>query len=162
MKNILNYILFGLALVLCVFLAYKTYTLKEKVEYITDTIQVCDTVVNWQYDTVYFNRFDTLQLPVVRFDTINDTLLKTDSVFVQIPYYTYQYDTVIHKEDYETSLKAVLSGFNCQMDSLYLNTKIMPQKVKKEPWYNNIGVGIGLMYGTGGCGIGCGIMFKIF
>lgn len=125
----------------------------------TDTVVINDTIANLQYDTVYFSHYDTLKLPVV--DTINDTILKIDSVLVQIPISTTVYDTVIQKEDYRTSLRAVLSGFQTSVDSLYLSTEIMQQRVKKQPWYGNIGVGVGLMYGTGGWGLGVGLMYKL-
>ena len=130
------------------------------VDTIIDTIQINDTITNLQYDTVYFSHYDTLKLPVV--DTINDTILKIDSVLVQIPISTTVYDTTIKKEDYQTSLRAVLSGFQTSVDSLYLSTEIMQQRVVKQPWYDRLGVGVGLMYGTGGWGLGVGIFYKLF
>lgn len=126
----------------------------------TDTVVINDTITNLQYDTVYFNHYDTLKLPVV--DTINDTILKIDSILVQIPISTTVYDTTIKKEDYQTHLKAVLNGFQTSVDSVYLSTEIIKQEPKKQPWYGNIGVGIGLMYGTGGWGLGVGIMYQLF
>ena len=146
--------------ILCIYTAYKAYTIKGKVEYITttDTIKVTDTITEFHPDTIYFSRFDTVQLPAV---VINDTLVKIDSVFVQIPINTYQYDTIITDTNYETSLKAVVSGFGVTMDSLYLNTKIMPQRVKKQPWYGNIVPAVGVGFGTGGFGVFAGLGYKL-
>lgn len=126
----------------------------------TDTITITDTITNLQYDTLYFSHYDTLKLPVV--DTINDTILKIDSVLVQIPISTYTFDTTITDSLYKTSLKAITSGFAVTMDSLYLNTEIMPQRVKKQPWYSNICPAVGIGYGTGGAGVFIGIGYKIF
>lgn len=156
-----EWILLAILALLCIYTAYKSYTIKEKVEYITirDTIQITDTITEFQPDTIYFSRFDTVQLPAV---VINDTLVKIDSVFVQIPINTYVYDTTITDSLYRTSLRAVTSGFAVTMDSLYLNTEIFPQKVKKAPWYNNIVPAVGVGFGSGGFGVFAGVGYKLF
>lgn len=128
------------------------------VDTIIDTIQINDTITQWQPYDVHHYRTDTAYLPVI--DTILDTV--TDSVFVEVPISLYRYDTIIVDSNYETSLKAVVSGFGVTMDSLYLNTKIMRQEAilvsKQRRW----GIGAGLMYGTGGFGLGVGIFYKLF
>lgn len=162
MKKVLDYILFGLILTGLVFIAWKTYTLKEKVEYITvtDTVEICDTITNWQYDTVYFSHYDTVQLPAV---VINDTLVQVDSVYVQIPISTYQYDTVVYDTNYTTSLKAVVNGFGVSVDTLCLSTEIIKQEPKNTlKWYTNICPAVGVGFGTGGFGFFVGIGYKIF
>lgn len=126
----------------------------------TDTITITDTITNLQYDTLYLSHFDTIKLPVV--DTINDTIVKIDSVLVQIPISTYTFDTTITDTNYKTSLRAVTSGFNVTMDSLYLSTEIMQQNPKKQPWYGNIVPAVGLGFGTGGFGVFAGVGLKIF
>lgn len=155
-----EWILLAIITVLLCYTAWKSYTIKEKVEYITktDTIQITDTITNWQPYDVHHYRTDTAYLPVI--DTILDTV--TDSVFVEVPVSMYRYDTTIVDSNYETSLKAVVSGFGVTMDSLYLNTKIMQQEAILVPKQRRWGVGAGLMYGTGGIGIGVGIFYKLF
>ena len=155
-------ILTVILLLLCIFTAWKAYTIQEKVEYIntTDTLFINDTITDWNHDTMYLSHFDTVKFPVV--DTINDTIIKIDSIYVQIPINTYIYDSVINDSLYKTDLRAVVSGFNVSMDSLYLSTQIMPQKVKKQPWYNNICPAVGLGFGTGGFGVFAGVGLKIF
>lgn len=128
------------------------------VDTIIDTIQINDTITQWQPYDVHHYRTDTAYLPVI--DTILDTV--TDSVFVEVPVSMYRYDTTIVDSNYETSLKAVVSGFGVTMDSLYLNTKIMQQEAILVPKQRRWGVGAGLMYGTGGIGIGVGIFYKLF
>lgn len=157
-----EWILLAIITLLLVFTAWKSYTLKDKIEYITvtDTITITDTITDLAYDTVYFSHFDTVQLPAV---VINDTFVQVDSVYVQIPISTYQYDTIISDTNYTTSLKAVVSGFGVSFDSLYLNTKIMRQEPKNTPkWYENICPSAGVGFGTGGFGFFVGIGYKIF
>ena len=155
-----EWILLAIITALLVFTAWKSYTLKDKIEYITvtDTVKICDTITNMAYDTVYFSHYDTINTTdvVIINDTVNDT------TYIQLPIYTYIYDTTITDSTYRTNLKAVVSGFQCQMDSLYLSTEIFPQKVKKQPWYGNIVPAVGVGYGTGGLGIFLGVGYKIF
>ena len=164
MKNTITHtaewILLAIITLLLVFTAYKSYQLKGKVEYITttDTITLTDTIVNWNYDTVYFNRYDTINTTdiVIINDTVNDT------TYIQLSIYTYVYDTTITDTTYRTNLRAVVSGFQCQMDSLYLSTQIMPQKVQITPkkWYQRLCPAVGVGVGTGGFGVFAGIGFK--
>lgn len=155
-----EWILLAIITLLLVFTAYKSYQLKDKVEYITttDTITVTDTITNLQYDTVYFNHYDTINITdvVIINDTVNDT------TYIQLPIYTYIFDTIIQDTNYKTSLKAITSGFNVTMDSLYLSTEIFPQKVKKQPWYGNIVPAVGVGFGTGGFGVFAGVGYKFF
>ena len=130
------------------------------VEIITDTITLTDTITNWEPEYVYLSHFDTIKLPVV--DTVNDTIIKIDSVLVQIPISTTVYDTTITDINYKTDLRAVLSGFQTSVDSVYLSTEIMQQNPKKQPWYNRLGVGVGVGFGTGGFGVFAGVGYKLF
>lgn len=159
--HIAEWVLFGIIIILFCYTAYKSYQVKQKVEYITtDTVKICDTITNMDYDTVYFSHFDTVQLPAI---VINDTLLKIDSVFVQIPIETIVYDTVIKDTAHITHLRAQISGFGTTLDTLTIDTEIMPQKaiLPRKKWYDNFGIGAGIMYGTGGFGLGVGIMYKL-
>lgn len=145
--------------ILCIYTAYKAYTIKDKVEYITDTIQICDTITELTSDTVYLSHYDSVYLPVV----INDTILQLDSVMVQVPISTTIYDTTIQDTAHTTHIRAQISGFATSLDSLTTTTIITHQEPKIPPkkWYDNLGIGAGIMYGTGGFGIGVGIMYKL-
>lgn len=162
MKKALEYILIAILALLCIYTAYKSYTLKDKVEYITttDTIQLTDTITDWQPYDIYHYRTDTAYLPVI--DTILDTIVKTDSILVEVPIYRYIYDTIIKDTNYETHLNAILSGFNTSIDTLTIHTEIMPQQPKKAPWYSNICPCVGVGFGTGGAGVFVGVGYKIF
>lgn len=128
------------------------------VDTIIDTIQINDTITQWQPYDVHHYRTDTAYLPVI--DTILDTV--TDSVFVEVPVSMYRYDTTIVDSNYETSLKAVVSGYSVSLDTLSIHTEITKQEAILVPKQRRWGVGAGLMYGTGGIGIGVGIFYKLF
>lgn len=156
MKEIVKYTLLGIALSACMVLGW--WIGYRNCQATTECIT--DTITDLAYDTVYFSHFDTVHLPAV---VINDTLIQVDSVYVQIPISTYQYDTIISDTNYTTSLKATVSGFGVSFDSLYLNTKIMQQEPKNTPkWYENICPSAGVGFGTGGFGFFVGIGYKIF
>ena len=161
MKKVIEYILIGILAVLCIFTAWKAYTVKQKVEYITiqDTIKLNDTIVDMEYDTCYLWKKDTVKLPVVINDTT--TLIKIDSILVEVPKYKYYYDTILKDTAYSTRFSAVIEGFDVNLDSVYLNTFIAPQKAKKEPWYRNIVPAVGVGYGTSGFGIFAGVGYKL-
>ena len=125
----------------------------------TDTVVINDTIANLQYDTVYFSHYDTINTTdvVIINDTINDT------AYIQLPIYTYIYDTIIQKEDYQTHLKATVTGFNSTLDEVLLETTVFKKEpvIQQEKWYQRFGIGVGVMVGTGGVGVGGGIMYKL-
>lgn len=152
-----------LMVIMGVLLAIMSHRAKQNAEHIitrTDTVQITDTIVDMEYDTCYLWKKDTVKLPIVVNDTT--TLIKIDSVLVEISKYKYKYDTIIKDTAYSTRFSAVIEGFDVALDSVYLNTIIAPQKAKKEPWYNNIVPAAGVGYGVKGFGIFVGVGFKIF
>ena len=162
MKKTVEYILIAILALLCIYTAYKTYTLKGKVEYITvtDTIQLSDTITQWQPYDIYHYRTDTAYLPII--DTLVDTV--TDTVLVQIPIEIYRYDTTIIDTNYTTHLRAVLTGFHTSIDTLTIRTEIIHQESQNAPrkWYDNIVPAVGIVYGTGGqIGVFAGVGYKI-
>lgn len=160
-KIILKYLLCGIILSAMLVAGYYIGTRKATThtEYVTDTLTICDTITDLAYDTVYFSHFDSVYLPVV----INDTILQLDSVMVQVPISTTIYDTTIQDTVHTTHIRAHISGFATSLDSLTTTTIITHQEPKIPPkkWYDNFGIGAGIMYGTGGFGLGVGIMYKL-
>ena len=164
MKKAIETVLIVILALLCIFTAWKAYTIKDKVEYIntTDTLyitdSICDTIIAPKYDTTYFNHYDTIPYEVVVNDTLKDTL------YIPIALNTYKWDTSIVDTNYETNLKLTATGYDVTLDTVILNTNIhykQPVQIK-EKWYNRLGVGVGLMYGSGGAGVGVGIIYKVF
>ena len=165
MKNTITHtaewILLAILAILCIYTAYKSYQIKEKVRYITttDTIHITDSITQWQPYDVYHYKYDTAYLPVV--DTINDTIIKLDSILIQLPLDIYKFDSIIKDSTHTTHVEATVSGFNVEMQQLSIETKIMPQEPKKEPWYHNIVPAVGVGYGTSGFGIFAGVGYKL-
>lgn len=158
MKNIITaeWVLFGIITVLLVFTMYKAHQIKDKVEYITktDTVTLTDTITNWNYDTMYFNRYDTINL--------TDVVILNDTTYIQLPLYTYVFDTTITDTNYASDFRAVVSGFNVTMDSLYLNTIITQQKAVPVTKQRRFVPAVGVGYGTGGFGVFAGVGINIF
>ena len=157
--NAMDYLLFALSIlgILLVILSHRAKNDVDNLISTTDTIQITDTITDWRYDTLFINRLDTVKLPIV----YTDTIIKLDSILVQIPINTYHYDTTITDTNYKTHLKAVVSGFSVAVDSVYLSTEITPQRVKKQPWYGNLCPAVGVGFGTGGFGVFAGIGYKL-
>lgn len=155
-----EWVLFGIITILFCYTAYKSYQLKQKVEYITttDTITVTDTITQMQPYDVHHYRTDTAYLPVI--DTLLDTV--TDSVFVEVPISMYRYDTTITDTNYATRIQAVVEGFAVGLDTLSIHTKILQEKVIPVPKQRRWGLGVGLMYGKSGFGLGVGVFYKLF
>lgn len=130
----------------------------EPVTY-TDTV----TVTDWQYDTIYQTKTKVETLRLVDTCLVSDTV--TDSVYVQVevPIYTYVYDTLVSTDTTQTHLRAVLSGFHTSMDTLYLTTKITHQEPKNLPkkWYNHLAPAVGVGYGTSGFGLFVGLGYTL-
>lgn len=158
-----EWILLGIITILFCYTAYKSYQLKQKVETVlTDTIyitdSICDTITQMQPYDIYHYRTDTAYLPLI--ETMLDTV--TDSVFVEVPISMYRYDTTITDSNYTTRIQAVVEGFAVSLDTLSIHTQIMRQEAILVPKQRRWGIGAGLMYGTGGFGLGVGIMYKLF
>ena len=155
-----EWILLGIITILFCYTAYKSYQLKQKVEYITttDTITVTDTITHLQPYDIHHYRTDTAYLPVI--DTLLDTV--TDSVFVELPISIYRYDTTVTDSNYTTRIQAVVEGFAVSLDTLSIHTQITRQEAILLPKQRRWGIGAGLMYGTGGFGLGVGVFYKLF
>ena len=159
MKTAQNILIAVLAL-LCIYTAYKAYTIKHDVEYITNTVTVTDTITQVEQDTLYLSRHDTVKLPVIYTET--DTLLKTDSILVEVPISTYHYDTTINKPTHTTHLQADIEGFNVKVAQLAITTEIKPQSVEKPVKKWRVAPAVGVGYGTGGFGVFVGVGVALF
>lgn len=156
-------ILTVILLLLLIFTAWKSYTLKGKIETVTDTLyitdSICDTIIAPKYDTTYFNHYDTIPYEVVVNDTLKDTL------YIPIALNTYKWDTSIVDTNYETNLKLTATGYDVTLDTVILNTNIhykQPIKIKQK-WYNHIVPACGVGIGTDGkIGVFAGVGLKIF
>lgn len=153
--------------VLLVALALYTWHLNVKVRELaslepvvyTDTV----TVTDWAYDTVYQTNTKLETLRLVDTAWLNDTV--TDSVYVQVevPIYTYVYDTTQTTDTTSLHLRAVLRGFEVEVDSLSIQWEKVAQKAQKPPkkWYQHIAPAVGVGYGTSGFGFFAGVGYTL-
>lgn len=147
MKKFVNVIIGIVLLVFCVMNCILVRDLEQKT---IDLIELTDIepeiifVDSLVYDTVYLGYYDTIQLPIVKIDTLTDTLtlVEKDSVIVQLPIEINHYqDTLLN-----TAISFDVRGFQCKVDNLYLKSMKVPtieQKALKK-WYNNFSIGVGL------------------
>jgi len=164
MKDILKHFVIGLVIGLIASgLMVWSYNVGKRhssntVDTIIDTVEICDTITELKPQYITISHFDTVPMEVFINDTVTDTLL------VMLPVEHYHYDSTIVDSNYTTHFSASLTGYKLSFDTLCLSTEIIENKPVPAPkkWYDNLGVGCGIMYGTGGWGVGCGIMFKIF
>ena len=121
----------------------------------TDTV----TLVDLKYDTVYKTKTKVETLRLVDTCLVSDTV--TDSVYVQVevPIYTYQYDTLFSTDSVKTHLRAVLEGFEVKVDTLSIQWEITHQEPKNLPkkWYQHLVPAVGVGYGTSGFGLFVGL-----
>lgn len=131
---------------------------QEPVTY-ADTV----TLVDLKYDTVYKTKTKVETLRLVDTCLVSDTV--TDSVYVQVevPIYTYQYDTLFSTDSVKTHLRAVLEGFNVSVDTLSIQWEITHQEPKNLPkkWYNHLAPAVGVGYGTSGFGLFVGLGYAL-
>lgn len=116
----------------------KIERLKPRIEYVRDTITITDTLIV----PIERERF------VVRFDTVKlhstDTMI--DSALVELPIEQVVYTDSVVDSCSKTVYKAYVSGYNAQMDSLYLHSQYYTQKPIKQPlsrWCWHVGLGLG-------------------
>ena len=131
----------------------------------TKTIIVSDTIINVVYDTVFFNHFETVKLPVV--DTIVVDSLRIDSVFVEVPISIYKLDTTFSTDTTQLNLSIRNSGYDVKLDSLYYSFTYKPTKItkiKKTHWFIGPSLGIGYDFTSGKLipTIGIGLIIKRF
>ena len=162
-KNFLTLIVGALFVSLAVY----TWLLNSKVKELenqepvtfTDTV----TLVDLKYDTVYKTKTKVETLRLVDTCLVSDTV--TDSVFVnvEVPIYTYQYDTLISTDSSKTHLRAVCEGFSVTLDSLSIQYEKVHQEAKKplKKWYQHLAPALGVGYGTSGFGLFIGVGYTL-
>lgn len=166
-------ILFGVIILLTVGLAVYSVNLSHKMKtllgqaptVITDTVTLTDV----QFDTIFICSYTRDTLAVVDTAFIYDTLTQTYYATVEVPISSYILDTSIVIHSYYSNFSDTLTvgifervrGYGVTIDTLTLDYNAIVTPVKPQKWYNNLGVGVGLMYGTSGFGIGVGLMYKL-
>lgn len=151
MKKATPYIVGAIVAVIIGLLIWWVVALQRKLHTPIEPVVVTDTIVDWQYDTVY--RYDTkvVKLPIHDTALCVDSIWTTDSVYVEVPIFKYKYDTTFTDTNSTMRLKATLSGYEVNVDTLTVTTTITPIIIKEKiPWYKrfrpSIGVGVGTTF----------------
>lgn len=166
-KNIAPYIVAAIAAVVVGLLVWWVVKLEKRLHVEPEPVVVTDTIVDWQYDTVY--RYDTriVKLPIHDTTVCVDSIYATDSVYVEVPIYRYGYDTTLTTEHSSTRLEVKLSGYDVNIDTLTATTTVTPIYIQeKTPWYKrfrpSVGIGVGTTFkgeATVGAYFGVGYLF---
>ena len=151
MKKATPYIVGAIIAVIIGLLIWWVVALQRKLHTPIEPVVVTDTIVDWQYDTVY--RYDTkvVKLPIHDTALCVDSIWTTDSVYVEVPIFKYKYDTTFTDTNSTMRLQATLSGYEVNVDTLTVTTTITPIIIKEKiPWYKrfrpSIGVGVGTTF----------------
>ena len=168
MKEIVKAIIILAVMYILLFFLIKnrqSQVIQEKPE----PVIITDTLTQVVYDTVFFDHFETVKLPVV--DTIicyiADTVTRVDSVFVEVPISKYKFDTIVFTDTTQLNLSIRNSGYAVKLDTLFYSFTYRPTKInktKKIHWFIGPSLGIGYDFKTGKLvpTIGIGIIIKRF
>ena len=148
-KSKLNKIVFILVITNVIFFTIFSIITYRRVQPVPQpkTIIVSDTITNVVYDTVFFNHFETVKLPVV--DTIVVDSLRIDSVFVEVPISIYKLDTTFSTDTTQLNLSIRNSGYAITLDSLSYKFEYTPRPPKTNFFRDHIKFGAGVSTGFG-------------
>lgn len=167
MKNTSKYPLYGIIFLLVVLVSILTLKCCQKPKNEPNQLIIHDTITQVEFDTLYFDHYKTVKLPI--HDTtlycITDTLTLVDSVEVAIPIYHYSVDTTFTTDTTTFNLGIRCTGYDVSLDTLTYDFIYTPTPQKKKTrlgFFFGPTVGLGW---TGGkeispsIGIGVGIGF---
>lgn len=166
-KNIAPYIVAAIAAVVVGLLVWWVMKLEKRLHVEPEPVVVTDTIVDWKYDTVWFDTVKIVKLPVHDTTVCVDSVYATDSIYVEVPMYKYIYDTTLTTEHSSTRLEVKLSGYDVNIDTLTATTTITPTIIQETiPWYKrfrpSFGIGVGTTFkgeATVGAYFGVGYLF---
>ena len=149
MKEIVKSIVLLTVIYLLLFFLVKTNRQSQVIQEKPETIYLTDTITNVVYDTLFFDHFEIVKLPVV--DTlilINDSI-RVDSVFVEVPISVYKFDTTFTTDTTSLNIRIQNSGYAVTLDSLsyYFEYTPTPQKTNFFKEHFKFGLGAGAGYG---------------
>ena len=169
MKDIVKAIFLLAVMYILLFFLVKNRQSQVTTEKQLQPVIITDTITNVLYDTVFFDHFETVKLPVV--DTIicyiADTVTRVDSVFVEVPISKYKFDTIVFTDTTQLNLSIRNSGYAVTLDTLSYSFTYRPTKInktKKIHWFIGPSLGIGYDFTSGKLvpTIGIGIIIKRF
>ena len=166
MKDIVKAIFLLVVMYILLFFLVKNRQSQVTTEKQLQPVIITDTLTQVVYDTVFFDHFETVKLPVV--DTIicyiADTVTRVDSVFVEVPISIYKLDTIFSTDTTSLNIRIQNSGYAVKLDTLSYLFTYRPTKTKKTHWFIGPSLGIGYDFTTGKLvpTIGIGLIIKRF
>lgn len=146
-ENIKTVILITLILILSFFLVKTNRTRQVKQEK-PETVYLSDTITNVVYDTVFLTKYKTVKLPTDTLIITNDSI-RVDSVFVEIPIYSYQLDTTFTTDTTQLKLSIKNSGYDVKLDTLSYHFEYTPTPKKTNFFKEHFKFGVGVSTGIG-------------
>lgn len=165
-KNILIIILGLIVGALAVYSIVLRHHIKTLFGQTPTTVQITDTITDWQHDTTFLHSYTTDTLALTDTAIIYDTITNTQFVEVQVPIYTYEFDTSItycsnfscEDDSLIVGIKQTVRGYKVELESLILDIKgdLTPVQLQPQKKFRVVPA-VGLGYGTGGWGAFCGV-----
>lgn len=171
MKKTSKYALYCIILLLVVLVSILTLKCCQKPKNEPSQVVIHDTLTEITYDTVYLDHYKTIKVQL--HDTLNQLVyidsVVVDSVFVDIPISSYEFDTVCKTDTTTFEIMMKLKGYDVSLDTLtygFKYTPTIPKKTHRFGWFIGPSLGLGYDFTTGkpvptiGVGIGFGISTK--
>lgn len=150
MKETIKSFVILVLVLLVVLLSVKSMKCYQKSQDKPETVYLTDTITNVLYDTVFFDHFEIVKLPVVDTITIINDSIRVDSVFVEVPISIYKFDTTFTTDTTSLNIRIQNSGYAVTLDSLSYYFEYTPRLQKKTNFFKEhfkFGVGAGVGYG---------------
>ena len=149
MKETVKTFVIVVLFLLVVLLSIKTEKCYQEARKQPKTVYLTDTLTNVVYDTLFFDHFETIKLPVVDTLTIINDSIRIDSVFVEVPISVYRFDSTFTTDTTSLNIRIRNSGFNVTLDSLSYNFKYKPTHQKTNFFKEHFKFGAGVSTGFG-------------
>ena len=153
MKDIVKAIFLLVVMYILLFFLVKNRQSQVTTEKQLQPVIITDTLTQVVYDTVFFDHFETVKLPVV--DTIicyiADTVTRVDSVFVEVPISIYKLDTIFSTDTTSLNIRIQNSGYDIKFDSLSYYFEYTPRPLNKTNFFKEhfkFGVGVSSGFGV--------------
>ena len=152
-KSKLNKIVFILVITNVIFFTIFSIITYRRVQPVPQpkTIIITDTLTNVVYDTLFIDHFETVKLPVVDSTVyyITDTVVRVDSIFVEVPISKFQLDTTFTTDTTSLNIRIQNLGYDVKLDSLSYYFEYTPTLKKSNFFKEHFKFGVGVSTGYG-------------
>ena len=143
MKETVKTFVITTLILLVVLLSIKTEKCYQEAQDKPEPVIITDTITNVLYDTVFFDHFETVKLPIA------DTVTRVDSVEVEVPISIYKLDTIFSTDTTSLNIRIQNSGYDIKFDSLSYRFEYTPTLNKTNFFKEHFKFGVGVSSGFG-------------